>query len=316
MEKGNLFEELYDIIKRNLGLIVIVVVISAIAAFIFSSPAFMKPRFKSTAAVYPINIIPHSDESETEQMLQLFAHEAIKESVLDKFKLYERWDLDPDDAEYRHWSNLLYQERVSIGPTRYESIEIVTQDEEPEVARDMALHVIDMYNEVTRQGDRDVHVEYVKLKDFEIGRLNHVIDSLEARIGKIRTESGITDYSLQSERVVEAYMDLLKSGASESRLRDVRAMMDRLAEEGSELEILQLKVEDLKEYNSELTKERIMASSKALSELDYAKVVVEPAIADKKSYPIRWIIMLMSVILGALAAVILVVFKERMFTKS
>ncbi|NND95020.1 MAG: hypothetical protein HKN45_09150, partial [Flavobacteriales bacterium] len=122
MEKGNLFGELYDILKKNIRLIIIIIAVAALAAFIFSSPAFMKPRFKSTAAVYPINIIPHSDESETEQMLQLFAHEEIKESVLNEFKLYERWDLNPNDPEYRYWSNLLYQERVSIGPTRYESV--------------------------------------------------------------------------------------------------------------------------------------------------------------------------------------------------
>ena len=316
MDNGNLFGDLYADIKKNLTLLVVILIVAAIAAYIFSSPLFMKPRFKSTTVLYPINTIPHSDESETEQMLQLFAHEEIKESVLNTFELYERWDLKPNDPEYRHWANLLYQERVSISPTRYESVEIVCQDEDPVIARDMCLHIIDKYNEVVRQGDRDVHVEYVKLKEFELAHLNYIIDSLQSKVNDIRTESGITNYHLQSERVVEGYMNMLSSGASSSRLEKVEKMLEDLAAEGSELEVLQQKVDHLKGYHTQLTKDKIMATSKATSELNYAKIVVEPMVADKKSYPIRWIIMVISLLLAGFAGIVLVVAKERMFSKS
>ena len=44
--------------------------LSAILAGVFSGPTFITPKFESHAIVYPANIEPYSDESETEQMLQ------------------------------------------------------------------------------------------------------------------------------------------------------------------------------------------------------------------------------------------------------
>lgn len=312
MDNGNMFGGVYDIIRKNLILLIIIVLVSAAAGALFSGESFMKPRFKSTAVVYPINLVLHSDESETEQMLQLLAHEEIKESVLNTFELYKRWDdLKPGDPEYRHWTNLLYDERVSIGPTRYESIEITCQDEDPVVARDMALHIIEKYNETTRQGDREVHEEYVKLKQYEISRLNNIIDSLEAQTKKIRVEEGILDYASQSERIVEGYMEMLKSGASQSKLNEVKEMMSNLAEKGTELEVLQQKLEHFKGYNTALAKDLIMATSKRGADLNYAKVIVEPQVADKKTYPIRWLIVVMSALLGGLAGMIFIIARSR-----
>jgi uncharacterized protein involved in exopolysaccharide biosynthesis len=313
MDKGNMFNDVYNVIRKNLILLIIVILAAAIAGAIFSSEAFMKPRFKSTAAVYPINTIPHSDESETEQMLQIFGSEAIKESVLNTFELWTRWDdLIPGTPEYNHWSNELYQERVSIGPTRYESVEIVCQDEDPEVAQKMAEHIIDKFNEVARQMDRDIHLKYFEMKEYEQKNLNLVIDSLEARMQELRMKGGLLDFESQSERVTEGYLRMLSSGGSTAKLDEVKALMANLAKDGSELEVLQEMVKELNVYYTILTQERIQAKAKANSELDYASVVVAPQVADKKTYPVRWIIVLLSMIMAAVAALVFLILRERL----
>jgi len=88
--------------------------------------------------------------------------------------------------------------------------------------------------------------------------------------------------------------------------------MERLSAVGSELEVITQKVEHLKAYHSNLTEDRIMATSKTGAELNYAKVIVEPQVADKKSYPIRWIILLISTLLGGLAGMIFVILRARL----
>ncbi len=308
-----MFNDVYNVIKKNLILLIIVILAAAIAGAIFSSEAFMKPRFKSTAAVYPINTIPHSDESETEQMLQIFGSEDIKESVLNTFELWTRWeDLTPGSPEYNHWSNELYQERVSIGPTRFESVEIVCQDEDPEVAQKMAEHIIDKFNDVARQMDRDIHIKYFEMKEFELTNLEMVIDSVKGRMQELRMEGGLFDFESQSERVTEGYLRMLDSGGSTSKLDEVKALMARLAKDGSELEVLQEMVKDLNVYYTNLTQEHIQAKAKAYSNLDYASVVVAPQLSDKKSYPVRWIIVLLSMIMGGVAAIVFLILKERL----
>ena len=308
-----MFSDVYEIIRKNLVLLILVILVAAVAGAFFSGEQFMKPRFKSTAAVYPINTIPHSDESETEQMLQIFGSEEIKESVLNTFELWKRWDdLEPGGPEYRHWSNELYQERVSIGPTRYESVEIVCQDEDPEIAKEMAEHIIDKFNEVARQMDRDIHLKYFEMKEFELDNLESVLDSLEGRMQELRMAGGLLDFESQSERVTEGYMRMLNSGGSTSKLDEIKGMMANLAKDGSELQVLQEMVKELNAYYTHLTEERIQAKAKAFSALNYASVAVHPQLSDKKTYPVRWIIVLLSMIMGGLSALIFIILKERL----
>ena len=53
--------------KRKLHFVVIGVIAVVLAA-IFSGPAFMRPKYRSSARIYPTNIWVLSEESETEQM--------------------------------------------------------------------------------------------------------------------------------------------------------------------------------------------------------------------------------------------------------
>ena len=81
--------------------------------------------------------------------LQLFDFVEIREGLLDKFSLYVRHGLTPGDPKYMYYANLLYQERVSISPTRYESVEITCQDEDPQVAKDMVDELLRIFNATT-----------------------------------------------------------------------------------------------------------------------------------------------------------------------
>ena len=54
--------------KKQLAIVLIAAV--ALSAF-GSSSFFIKPKYKSTAIAYPVNLIPYGEESTTEQLMQL-----------------------------------------------------------------------------------------------------------------------------------------------------------------------------------------------------------------------------------------------------
>jgi len=56
----------------------IITLIAIIVGFIVSSPIVIKPLYKSYAVVYPVNLSPSSEESNTEQLLQWFNSEEVK----------------------------------------------------------------------------------------------------------------------------------------------------------------------------------------------------------------------------------------------
>jgi capsular polysaccharide biosynthesis protein len=67
--------------------LLVIVIITAILAMIFSGPSFITPKYESHAIAYPANVEPYSDESETEQMLQILNSQDIIDSMVNKFDL-------------------------------------------------------------------------------------------------------------------------------------------------------------------------------------------------------------------------------------
>lgn len=128
----------------------IIAIAAVVLAFIFSSPIFLKPRFKSTAILYPSNISPYSDESQTEQMLQWLNSQDIKDSVMRKFDLATHYKIDSSEKYFNSIMLSLYDKNVRISKTQYESIEITVTDTDPVIARDMANAVMDFCNKKIR----------------------------------------------------------------------------------------------------------------------------------------------------------------------
>ena len=67
--------------------ILIITLVAALCGAIFSSSLFITPLYKSEAVAYPANISPYSDESETEQMLQIINSQSIMDSIIEKYDL-------------------------------------------------------------------------------------------------------------------------------------------------------------------------------------------------------------------------------------
>jgi len=74
------------LLKWRIHLMVILAV-ALVLAVIFSSPFFITPKFKSVGVVYPANVSPYSEESETEQMFQILQSQDIMDSVITKYDL-------------------------------------------------------------------------------------------------------------------------------------------------------------------------------------------------------------------------------------
>jgi capsular polysaccharide biosynthesis protein len=307
MNDSNLFSGIFDTLKRNWKLLAAMAILSAVTGIILSVPSLMPPRYTSTAVVYPANLYPLSDESETEQMLQLLADDDIQESLLNKFEMYKRGGLIPGAPEYRYWADLLYQERVSISPTRYESVEITCQDETPEVAKQMVESILDIYNSELNESIRVKHEEYKKMTQNEMNQMASIMDSLKQRMSEIRTKTGILDFESQSERYTEGYVRMIEKGSSGKSMEKVESLMKELAGQGSEVEMLQAMVGGLQESYAELAQKAAVERSKVQTNLTYFQYVVRPQTADKKSYPVRWVILVLSVVLTLIGGAILIV---------
>ncbi|SHI92904.1 Chain length determinant protein [Tangfeifania diversioriginum] len=288
-------QRILQLIWRRKFHFVIVGVVAIVLAAIFSGPAFIKPKYKSTARIYPTNLWVLSEESESEQMLEIINSRDIKLKMFDAFQLDEVYKINRDDPHYLTYMLDIYNKNVSAAKTKFETIEIQVLDYNPQRASDMCDSIVAFYNKKVREIHKAKDWEMVKISKNGLEKKYNELDTLTAQLNLVRKEYGILDYKSQVEKVTEGYMEALASGrTSSSNTREIRDLYDNLAEQGSEAEWLENRHEFLINAIDSLTTQYETHLSEYEKDITYAHVVEYPVPSDKKSYPVRWLIVAFS----------------------
>lgn len=289
---------LFELISKWKYHLLILMLIAGGLSVLFSSSLFIHPKFESKAVLYPFNISPLSEESETEQMLEIIKSNDIRFEIYEAFDLDEHYGIAPNDPEYLNNLNSRFDRHISFGKTPNEAIEITFLDRDPQLASDVVDSIITFYNQKVLALNRNKSKELVRSFKYEIRRKHSEIDSLTDVLNKYRKENDLLDYGIQ----VEEYTEAIAQGKN---LKDVRKELNKWKEFGGEY----LKTDSLlwnaMKIRNEFQKKLDASILDSNKEISYAHVVSAPFPADKKAYPIRWVIVLFSV-LGALIAGILV----------
>lgn len=273
---------------------------------VFSGPVFITPLYKSNCILYPSNISPYSDESETEQSVQIFQSRDIRDSLVKKFDLAKHWKID---SGYKHFESTLsyeYGHRVNVNKTPFEAVEIEIWDQDPIVARDMILAMLSAYNNKIKAMHKEKFGEVVLNYNYIMNVKKDYIDSLKVRADELGTRYGLLEYTNQSREVTRSYLTPGKTNS-----REVLSLKKNLEEKGIEMLLLQ----DLigSEANSFSTMK--LDADRALlnynRDYSYINVLSKPFVADKKSYPIRWLIVVFSTLAATLMAILVIGLIER-----
>ncbi|MGZ4156708.1 MAG: hypothetical protein ACXVED_06100, partial [Bacteroidia bacterium] len=223
------------IIKWKIHFIVITVA-AIIIACVFSSPLFIKPKYKSFAIVYPSNIKPYSTESETEQMLQLFRSADVRDDVIKKFHLSDPNRYNIDTTEKTGLGNLYatYENNVEINRTQFESIEIDVLDTDPLMASAMVDEIISAMNVKTHNLQRAKAREVAALIKGQLDLKKHNVDSIKNTLNELRVKYQIFDYNMQAKEVTKSYLKAISNGGHKDALNEIDVMMRNLEEKGGE----------------------------------------------------------------------------------
>ena len=278
--------------------IVIITVAAAICGAIFSSSMFITPLYKSEAVAYPANISPYSDESETEQMLQIINSQSIVDSIIEKYDLWTDYKIDKNYKYGKTYMLNEYHSKIKIGKTPYEAVSITVMDKDPFVACNIAKDILNFYDQKVHTLHTQKVAEVVTMYDRQLKEKQRNIDSLKNRLTEISTEYGVTDYSSQSREVTRGY---LAGSAKATELKN------NLEIYGAEAVDLRTKIEA--EANTYVSTKVDLEQNLRFyySDLTYSNIVTEPFPADKKAFPVRWVVVALSA-LGAFLLSIVVVF--------
>ena len=288
-------KEIIGIVLKNKKAIIIVTLLAAVVSTLVSY--MLKPKFKSYAVVFPVNLSPSSEESNTEQLLQFFYSEEVKNRVAEKHDLYKHYEVDPAAEGAKSLFDLYFKGNISISPTLYESIEIVVKDESPKMAQDITQSLIDETNKFIMETKRERLSEYLRNSFQAIHRQSKDIDSINYQINELKTKYDIIDVGAQAKYLSKKlYSD---KALTEANKLTYEGLKTKNVELGKLYSVYTGQAKTLSDFIDQ--KDRYLFDYN--SNISFTNVVSKPTLPDKKFFPVRWLIVSISTLsVFALAA--------------
>lgn len=283
--------------------IIIITVAAAILGAIFSGSKFITPLFKSDAIVYPTHIEEYSDETLTEQMLQIMQSQEIMDSVVDKFDLLKHYKIDKG---YAYWKTALigeYRSNVSISRTPYDAVIIKVYDSDPKTACAMVYEIIHQYNLIIERITKNQRGEQARMFKSTLIDNEIFLDSLRERLTTISTEYGIVDVQSQAKEITRAY---LNNGKSDK----INELKENLEQYGPEVNIINNLIYYATENYHKTKYDFERETRYCANNISFANMISNPYVADKKAYPIRWVVVALCALCACFISILVIYMME------
>lgn len=318
LDSSNLIVYLYQWRKPLL----IVTLVGAIAAAIFSSPTFIPPKYQSTVVLFPAttnsvssallgeknaytkDILEFGKEEEAEQMLQILYSDEIRSKIIDQFNLMEHYDIDAD-SKYK-MTNLYkeYESNITYRRTEYMSVVIDVLDTDPNLAAEIANQIGTLLDSVKNRIQKERALQGLAIVEKEYKNLRYEVKMKEDSLRDLR-RIGIHDYEAQAAVLSEQYATA-RIERNNGLAEELKNRLDTLAEYGGAYVSLRDQLKYMYEELNLLKTRYEQAKVDANLSLPHKFIVNEAFPAEKKSYPIRWLVVAISM-LGSFVFTLLII---------
>ena len=278
-----------------------VTIIAAILGAVFSGPKFITPKYKSEAVLYPNGLSEFSDETYTEQMLQIMESQEIVDSIVKKFDLMSHYEIDKN---YKYAKTALlgeYHDRISISKTPYDAVRIKVLDKDPVLAYNITNEIIHQYNLKFAEIHKSKKYENARMFEKQLAKKYEFIDSLKRELAQISNDGDMLNYLYLSKGNSIAYFSDGNDSKKSGNIATAIALVELIATETADYtDVRHFYEEELRQAEGDMT---------------YSNVISRPFIADKKTYPVRWIIVALSGIGAFLLSILAVAAMEKIEVK-
>ena len=309
----------------------VICLVAAIAAVIFSAPFFITPKFQSSVIMFPTtsgslsrtvmagaewarqDFLDYGDVEEAERTLQVLESGNVRDRIIGRFDLMSHYEI-PEDAQYpRSQLTEEYNSNISFRRTQYGAVEISVRDKDPSMAADIA-------NELAALGDtvqNELRRERAELA-YEVTKRQY--EDLQAQVREVEDslrnimELGVYDMEGQSAMLTRQLAKDLSADHQEgvNRLED---RLQLLSEHGGSFVLHTAFLDDISEHL--ISSQRRYQEARAdLENFVPFKFVLDRAYeSERKVYPVRWLIVFLSVFGAGFAGVMILMVYENLLDK-
>jgi hypothetical protein len=284
--------------------------IAIVAAAIFSSPFFIKPKYKSTVIMFPTttnsaskallsitggekqDLLQFGEEEQGEQLLQILNSDEIRQRICQKYNLMEHYGIDPNGKYPQTTLGKVFTSNISFERTEFMSVKIDVLDTDPQMAADIANDIAALLDSTKTKMQRTRALEGLKIVENEYNNKLSYIQGMEDSLKKIR-EKGVVDYRYQARILSQEYVRASGEGNS-AHMSNIKKQLAVLAQYGgayvSLSELLKLEREELTILKTQYEKAKVDAEQN----LPHKFIVNNAYKAEKKTTPVRWLIVVLT----------------------
>ena len=329
MEKNNsLFQskDLIVYILKNRKTFILVGIVAIVLSSIFSGPFFIRPKYKSTATIfasttpsisqaltvednpYRKNVMEFGEEEEAEQLIQILQSDRIKNTIIKEFDLGKHYRLDPNHEEYKKTIEFMYGQNIKIKKNEYLAINVNVLDYDADTAALIANRIVELVDAVNLEVRQQRAKEALVILEEYYAQTNAQIDSLYEKVDGLNKE-GIISLELQVERLTEQYAIALRNGNTRGAKR-LQEEIERYGAKSANWYKYDESIELLHE-NLELTRVQLNNMKVDNKHTMKASFVINKAIpALKKHSPVRWLIVLATLMLAMISTLLILYFTQ------
>ena len=223
---------LLDFVWKYKAPLAVVTLLAAVCSVIFSGPAFITPKYKSTLIFYPTattsvsgalldeggnkkDVLAFGEKEQVDQILQILGSGEIKNSVILKFNLIEHYEIDTTKREFKTIVSETFNKNITYKRTEYNAIQVRVMDSDPQYAADIANYIGDMLDTTKNKIQKIRAAEAYNIVKAEyvarVANISQLNDSLNAL-----RNLGIYDYESQSAIINDQFIKALANTQDET----------------------------------------------------------------------------------------------------
>lgn len=330
MANNNRSDNIFDVGKilevtiERRWLLLSICIITAIVSSVVS--LLITPKYRSTKILFPASsasisqslvaeshgkkdIFKFGDEEDVEQLMQVLQSSEIRNKIIEKYDLFNHYEISPNTRYPMTSLHRAYDKSVKINRTEFMSIKIEVLDKCPETAANIANDISEYADSTIRRmrKNRIERAYEIVKREFNAqqNRIKEIEDSL-----RVLSSLGIIDVRSQSEVYSDQYAAALASGNIRGA-QEIEKRLKVLEQYGSAFLILKEKMFEEVKKLAQIETKYVEAKIDLEEDLPNLYVVSYAEVPEKKAYPIRWLIVVVSVMSTLLFAMIVLLFLER-----
>ncbi len=297
------------------------ILVGLLAAIASSIASFMiEEKYESTVTLYPAksssvtfnevitedqSVSKFGEEDEAEQMLQILESGIIRDKVIKKYQLLNHYDIDIDGKYVYTTLNQTYAENIQFKRNNNGAVLISVMDKSPDTAALIANDIASLFDSTKNSMIHERALTDFSIKKNKLAKLESEMQTLRDTMSELSSMGVVTNdaYIALTEAFVQS-KDIQTKNAFEQKMK----MTEKY---GSILKSFQVKVEFLSERLATMETSYEQAESDANSFLSHKFIVEKASASERKAYPVRWLIVVLSTISSLIFLLIYMLFTEK-----